>query len=132
MLLAQRIWEAWLRPDSGFLDDREKFIAQMYLQKAAQAADEVVQGHNGPTVANPTTAEIEQNDPTSQQEDDGDEITFVTTRKGRLDAPHLQAHLSRLSDRKWLATIKKAALLAKGARQQVAMIEDFVPHSCLI
>ena len=40
------------------LDDGEKLTAQLYLQNAAQAADEewqqIVQGHNGPTVTNPT------------------------------------------------------------------------------
>ena len=64
-------------------------------------------------------ADIEQCDPTSQHEDDGDEITRVPVREGRLNATQLQAHLSRLSDRTWLRRFK-STLLAKGAWQQVA------------
>ena len=85
------------------LDGNEKPTAQLYMQKAAQAADEawqqIAQGHDGPTIAKPTVAEVEQSDTTSQHEDDGDEITYVPARKRRLHAPHLRAQLSRLSDR---------------------------------
>ena len=42
------------------LDGEEKATAKSYIQKAAQAADEAwqqtVQGHNGPTVTNPTVS----------------------------------------------------------------------------
>ena len=84
--------------------------AQLYLQKAAHAADEAwqqtVQGHNGPTVTNPTIPVIEQSSLASQHDDDEDGITFAPARKLRLYAPQLQAQLSRLSDGTRLGRLK--------------------------
>ena len=110
----------------GALDDSENPTAQVYLQKAAQAADEAwqqrVQGHNGPTITNPTIPHVEQTGFTSQHDDDA-EPTLAPPRRGRLSAPQLQAQLSRLSDRTRLRRSKRT-LLAKGARQQVMRPED--------
>ena len=78
---------------SGTLIDSEKPTAHLYLPNAAQAAEgawqQETQGHNGPWIANPTIAQVEQSDPTSQHEDDGDKITCVPARKGQLKAPQL-------------------------------------------
>ena len=70
------------------LDDSEKKLtAQLYLHKAAQAADEAWQQNctrsqgNGRTVTNPTICR--HSDSTSQHDDDGDENTNVPSRKGR-------------------------------------------------
>ena len=60
---------------------------------------------------------------TSQHEDDGDEITYVPARNERLNAPQLEAQLSRLSDRSRVRRLKNT-LVAKGAWRQVARIED--------
>ena len=58
------------------LDDEDKASANLYIQKAAQAADEAWQqtaeGHNGPTVTNPTVSEIEHSSSASQDDDDSD------------------------------------------------------------
>ena len=77
----------------------------------------------GPTVTNPTIAEAEQGDPTSQHDDDGDEITYVLARKGRLNAPQLQAQLSRLSDRTRLRPCQP--------KEGGNTWRGFVPHACL-
>ena len=54
------------------LDDEDKATAKLYIQKAAQAADEswqqTVQGDNGPTDTNPTVSEIEHSSSASQDE----------------------------------------------------------------
>ena len=54
------------------LDDEDKATATLFVQKAAQAADEAwqqtVEGHNGPVITNPTVSEIEES-----QDDDGDD-----------------------------------------------------------
>ena len=93
------------------LDGSETPTAQLYLQKATQAADEswqqTVLGHNGPTVTNPTVSEIEQSGAASQDDDDDDsELTFAPHRKSRLSAPQLQAQLSQLTDRARLRRLK--------------------------
>ena len=67
-------------------------MARLYLQKAAQAADEswkqTVRGHNGPAVTNPTASEIEQSSSASQGGvDDDSELTLAPPRKSRLGAP---------------------------------------------
>ena len=73
------------------------------LQKAAHAADEslqqTVQGHNGPTITNPTMPQVEQSGLISQDDDDDSEPTLVPPRKSRLTVPQLHAQLSLLSDR---------------------------------
>ena len=101
------------------LDDSEKATAWLYLQKAAQAADEswqqTVHGHNGPTVTNPTVSEIEQSGSASQDDDDS-ELDFSPHLKSRLNAPQLQAQLSRLSDTTRMRRLKDA-LHSKGAWQ---------------
>ena len=76
----------------------------LYVQnKAAQAAEEAwqqtVQGHNGPTVTNPTVLEIEQSSSASQGDDDDSEPTSTPLWKSRVCAPQLQAQLPLLSDR---------------------------------
>ena len=38
-------------------------------------------------------------DPTSQDDEDGEEVTCAPAWRGRLNSPQLHAHLSRLSDR---------------------------------
>ena len=67
------------------LDDTETPTARVYLQKAAQAADgswqQTIQGHSGPTITNPTAADIEQSGPSSQQDDEDIEPTFASPAK---------------------------------------------------
>ena len=111
--------------DTAFLDafdDSERPTARVYLQKAAQAADESwqqpVQGYNSPTVTNTTVPEFEQ---ASQDDDDHSEPTFAPPRKSCLSAPQLQAQLSLLSDRTQLR--KKHTLHTTGAWQQITRIE---------
>ena len=52
------------------LDDEDKATAKLYVQKAAQAAEEAwqqtVEGHNGPVVTNPTVSELEQPIPSEE------------------------------------------------------------------
>ena len=67
------------------------------FQKAAQAGDEAwqqtVDGHNGPSVTNPTVSELE-HPSSASQDDDGDDMDFSSNpRKSRLSAPQLQAQL---------------------------------------
>ena len=54
------------------LDGEERATGEFYIQKAAQTADEAwqqtVDGHNGPTVTNPTVSEIEQNISSSEEQ----------------------------------------------------------------
>ena len=73
------------------------------IQMAAPAADEAWQqtaeGHNVPTVTNPTVSEIEHSSSASQDDDDSDFECASASRKSRRGAPQLQAQLSRLSDR---------------------------------
>ena len=99
------------------LDDSETPTAHVYLKNAAQAAEEawkqIVHGLSGSSIANATIAPTEQSDPPSQPEDDGSDITCVPARKGRLNAPQLQAQLFRLSDRTLLRRSENT-LLAKG------------------
>ena len=52
-----------------------------------------VDGHNGPSVTNPTVSELE-HPSSASQDDDGDDMDFSSTpRKSRLSAPQLQAQL---------------------------------------
>ena len=108
-------------------DDEDKATAKVYSRKAAQAADEAwqqtVQGHNGPTVTNPTVSEIEHSSSASQDVDDDVEIVPAPPRKSRLGVSQLQAQLSQLSDRTQL-TRPKNTLYSEGAGQQVTRIED--------
>ena len=108
------------------LDSDEQATGKLYVQKAAQAADEAWQqtigGLHGPGVANPTIASLEHPSSASQDED-SDDMDFSAPRKSRLSAPQLQAQLSRLTDRSLLRRLKDT-LLSKGAWQQVTGIED--------
>ena len=108
------------------LDNDEQATAKLYVQKAAQAADEAWQqtigGLQGPGVTNPTIASLQHLGSASQDED-GDDMDFSTLRKNQLSAPQLQAQLSRLTDR--------TALLSKGAWQQVTKNRRPVPHAGL-
>ena len=92
-------------------DDAERPTAWLYLQKAAQAADEswqqTVQGYIGPTVTNPTVPEIEQGGSPSQDDDDDHEPTFAPPRKSRLSAPQLQATATLKTHRRSVATGNK-------------------------
>ena len=67
------------------LDDSEKHTAHLYLQTAAQAAEEtwqqIAQSHIGPSMEGPAIAETDQTDPTSQGDDDVDEISSVRARR---------------------------------------------------
>ena len=104
---------------AGFLDtlhDNERATAHVYLQKAAQAADEAWEQMV-------PVAEVERTDPAPQENEDAQEVTFAPARRGRLDAPQLQARLSQLSDRTRLRRLRDT-LQAEGAWQQVARIED--------
>ena len=97
---------------------------KLYVQKAAQAADEAWQqigGLQGPGVANPTIASLEHPSSASQDED-SDDMDFSAPRKSRLSAPQLQAQLSRLTDRTRLGRLKNT-LLSQSAWQQVTGIE---------
>ena len=109
------------------LDDEDKATAKLYIQKAAQAADEARQqtaeGQNGPTVTNQTVSEIEHSGSASQDDDDSDFECVSAHRKSPLIGPELQAQLSRLSDRTRLRRLKTAHY-SKGAWQQVTRIED--------
>ena len=82
--------------DLGALNDSENPTSRLYLQNAAQAADEgwqqIVQGHNGSTVTRTTIPDVEQTGLTSQHDDADFEPTFALLRRGRLSAPQLQAH----------------------------------------
>ena len=66
------------------LDDEDKAMAKLYVQKAAQAADEAWQqtigGLQGPGVANPTIASLEHPGIASQDEDSED-MDFSAPRK---------------------------------------------------
>ena len=101
-------------------------MAKLFVQKAAQAPDEVWQRTigrlHGPGVTNPTIASLELPSSASQDED-SDDMDFPVPRKSRLSAPQLQAQLSRLTDRSRLRRLK-VSLLSKGAWQQVTRIED--------
>ena len=85
------------------LDDEDEANAKLYVQRAAQAADEAWQqtmgGLQGPGVANPTFASLEHPGSASQDED-GDDMDFGAPRKSHLSAPQLKAQLSRFTD--WL------------------------------
>ena len=113
-------------PTSGARDNEDKATAKLYVQKAAQAADELWQQTVGelqrPRVANPTVSALEHRNSTSQDEDSED-MDFSAPRKSRLSAPQLQAQLSRLTDRTRLRRLK-STFLSKGAWQQVTRIED--------
>ena len=109
------------------LGGEDRDAAKLYVQKAAQAADEAwqqaVDGHNGPVGTNPTVSELE-HPSSAPQDDDSNDMDFSSTpRKSRLSAPQLQAQLSWLSDRIRLRRLKNA-LRSKGAWQQVPRRED--------
>ena len=112
--------------DLSTLDSDEQATVKLYVQKAAQVADEAWQqtiaGLQGPGVANPTIAPLEHPSSASQEED-SDDTDFSAPRKSRLSGPQLQAQLSRLTDRSRLRRLKDT-LLSKGAWQQVTRIED--------
>ena len=101
----------------GALDNEDKATAKLYVQKAAQAADEAWQqtigGLQGPGVTNPIVAALEHPSSASQDEDSED-MDFSALRKSRLNAPQLQAQLSWLTDRTQLRRLKDT-LLSKGA-----------------
>ena len=93
--------------------DSESTTAQLYLRRAAQAADGLgsksCRGRNA-VVPNPTIAEVEQTSRALRNEDEEDEV-------------QLQAQLSRWLDRTRLRCLK-IKLQDKGAWQQRARIED--------
>ena len=101
---------------------------------AAQAADaawqQTIDGHNGPSVTNPTVSELEH--PSSATQDDGsDDLDFSPApRKSRLSAPQLQAQLSTVVS--WGSTqAPEEHTLLQGSL--TASYEDRrpVPHACL-
>ena len=83
------------------LDSDEQATSKLYVQKAAQAADEAwqqtVSGLQRPGVANSTIVSLE-NPSSALQEEDIDVIDFSPPWKSRLSGPQLQAQLSRLTD----------------------------------
>ena len=85
------------------LDSDEQATGKLYVQNAAQAADEewqqTVGGLQEPSVANPTIASLEHPSSTSQEEEDSDDTDFSAPWKSRLSAPQRQAQLSRHTDR---------------------------------
>ena len=99
------------------LDNDEQATAKLYVQKAAQAADEAWQqtiaGLQGPGVANPTTALPGTPQLPPPRMEDSDDMDFSAPRKSRLSAPQLQAQLSRLTDRSRLRRLKDT-LLSQG------------------
>ena len=130
-----RLWEANQRSDQHLLGtrlaavtetatstylsalDEDQATAKLHVQEAAQAADEAWQqtigGLQGPVVANPTIASLEHPGSASQDEDsdeDSDDMDFPASRKSRLSAPQLHAHLSRLTDRNRLRRLKDTLL----------------------
>ena len=109
----------------GALDDDDKATAKLYVQKAAQAADEAWQqtigGLQGPSVTNSTVSALEHPSSASQDKDSED-MDFSAPRKSRVSAPKLQAQLSR-TDRTPLRRLK-STLLSKGAWQRVTRTED--------
>ena len=116
------------QPSSMPLTTLENPTARLYLQKAAQAADEswqpAVQGHNGPTITSPTILEIEQSGShLIARQRKRLRTTFTTLRNSRLSAPQLQAQLARLFDRTRLRRLENT-LRTQGAWQQVTRIED--------
>ena len=86
-LLLQRPLEARLTQDietatSTYLetlDDGDPATAKLYVQKAAQAADDAwqqtVDGHNGPSVTNPTVSGLE-HPSSASQDDDSEDMDF--------------------------------------------------------
>ena len=108
------------------LDEEDRATAELYVQKAAQAADEAWQqtvgGLQGHSVANPTMSDLEHPSSASHDED-SDGMDFSASRKSRLSAPQLQAQLSQLTDRTRLKRLKNTPF-SKGAWQQVTRIED--------
>ena len=83
------------------LDSDGQATAKLYVQTAAQEADEAWQQTiarlQGPGVANPAIASLE--NPSSASQDDSDDMDFSAPQKSRLNAPQLQVQLSRLHDR---------------------------------
>ena len=118
-LLETRLSEAIETATSTYLsalDDDEQATAQLFVQKAAQAADEswqhTVSEQQGPGVAGPTVASLGRFGSASQ-DGDSDDTDFSAHRKGRLVAPQLQVQLSRLTDRTRLRRLQDT-LLSKG------------------
>ena len=76
------------------LDNDEQATARLYVQKAAQAADEAWQqtigGLHGPGVMNPTIASLE-HPKLRLQEEDSDDMDFLLPRKSRLSGPQLRS-----------------------------------------
>ena len=119
--------------------DEDRATAKLYVQKAAQAADEACQQtiwvQHGPSVPHPTVSDLERPSSASQtrpphpsntpasQDEDSEDMDFSAPRRSRLSAPQLQAQLSRLTDRTLLRRLKNT-LLSKGAWQHVTRIED--------
>ena len=110
--------EAATATDLEGRDDEDKATATLYIQKAAQAPDEVWQrrigGLQGPNATNPTMSEVEHSSSASQDDDDSDFEHASAPRKGRLSAPQLQAQLSPLYDRTRLRRLK-TTLYSNGA-----------------
>ena len=127
-MLEARLSEVIETPTSTYLstlDSDAQATAKLYVQNAAQAADEAWQqtfaGLQGLGVANPTMSDLEH--PTSASQDEDSDVDFSATPKSRHSAPQLQAQLSRPTDRTRLRRLKNA-LLSRGAWQQVTRIED--------
>ena len=110
-LLLEQILETATSTYLSALDSDEQARAKLYVQKAAQAADEAWQqtiaGLQRPGVANPTIASLAHPSSASQNEDN-DDMDFSAPQKSRLSAPQLQAQLSRLTGRTRLGRLKNS------------------------
>ena len=94
------------------LDNDEQATARLFIQKAAQAANESWQHFvsvQGPGVAGLTIASLG-HPGSASQDDDSDDMDFSAPQRGRLSAPQLQAQLSRLTERTRLRRLKDTLL----------------------
>ena len=82
-----------------------------------------VRGHPCPSTVGPLFTGVERADPSVMEEDETEEISYVTTRGDRLSAPQPQAKLPWLTDRTRLLR-SKGTLQAKDAWQQVVRNKD--------
>ena len=109
------------------VDDEDEAMAKLYVQKAAQSAEEAwlqtVGGLQGPCVTNPTVAAFEFEHPSPAMKT---VRTRISQRPGRADSVRRSSKRSfhRQTDRTRLRRVKDTLLSKKGAWQQGTRIED--------
>ena len=111
---------------AAVLDDQDRDTGKLYVQKAAQAADEAWQQNNWRGCRGPgsQTRQCQTfNTPAPLFETKTVMMWTSQHPRRRLSAPQLQAQLARLTDRSRLRRLK-SKFLSKGAWQQVTRIED--------